>query len=144
MVKVKMMNENLFAKLDNEFRALGELLKTRQDEKQSLLNEFDLELSRYKQGKLSENTLASSVKKSNLELAKLDKNIRDIMQKGLVLSKKMIGFIRDQKPIVYKVTESGVSGGGLKIKGKKKPIKKKAPVKKKVAIKKKVVKKKLK
>ena len=41
MAKEKMMNEARFSKMVGEFDALGELIKTRQDEKQSVMDEFD-------------------------------------------------------------------------------------------------------
>ena len=141
MVKVKMMNENMFAKLTKEFSALGELIRTRQEEKQSVLDEYDKELSRYKKGNISENTLASSVKKTNNELLKLDKNIRDTIAKFKKYSKRINELVRAQKPIAYRARETGSALASAPI---KKLAKKKAPVKKKVATKKKVVKKKLK
>lgn len=142
MVKVKMMNENLFAKLVKEYSALGELIRTRQEEKQSVSNEFDRELARYKKGNISENTLASSVRKTNNELVKLDKNIRDTMDKISKLNARMTDLVRNQRPIIYRARESGVglaSATGKKV-AKKKPAKRK-PAKKKV-VKKKVAKKK--
>jgi len=147
MVKVKMMNENMFAKLTKEFSALGELVRTRQEEKQSVLNEFDKELARYKRGNISENTLASSVKKTNAELAKLDKSIRDTIVKFNNYSKRISELVRNQKPIIYKARETGSALASSPV--KKKAVKKKAApkkkvVKKKAPVKKKVVKKKLK
>ena len=137
MVKVKMMNENVFAKLVKEFNALGELIRTRQEEKQSVLNQFDTELARYKRGNISENTLASSIKKTNLELMKLDKNIREIIDKSMKYSARINDLVRSQRPIAYRARESGL--GLASAPAKKKAVKKKV-VKKKVA-KKKVVKK---
>lgn len=132
-----MMNENVFAKLVKEFNALGELIRTRQEEKQSVLNQFDTELARYKRGNISENTLASSIKKTNLELMKLDKNIREIIDKSMKYSARINDLVRSQRPIAYRARESGL--GLASAPAKKKAVKKKV-VKKKVA-KKKVVKK---
>jgi hypothetical protein len=145
MVKVKMMNENVFAKLTKEFSSQGELIRTRQEEKQSVLNEYDKELARYKRGNISENTLASSVKKTNAELTKLDKSIRTTIAKCISYSSRMNELIRNQKPIIYKARESGsglASAGAKKKKpAKRKPAKKKA-VKRKAPARKKAVKKK--
>ena len=138
MVKVKMMNENLFAKLVKEYNALGELIRTRQEEKQSVLNEFDAEVARYKRGNISENTLASSVKKTNNELTKLDKSIRDTMSKMSKTASRLDALIKAQKPIVYRAKETGA---GLLSSGKK-TAKKKPAAKKKAAKKKPVAKKK--
>jgi hypothetical protein len=127
MVQAKMMNESAFEKLTKEFGALGELIRTRQDEKQAVLNEFDKERERYKTGKISENTLASSVKKTNLELIKLDKAIREIIQKSVSLAGRMNVFLRNQQPKVFRAKESGIflQGGA-----KKKTMKKKKSIKK--------------
>ena len=130
MVQAKMMGETSFEKLTKEFGALGELIRTRQDEKQSVLNEFDRERERYKKGRVSENTLASSVRKTNTELIKLDKNIRLIIQKSLKLSSRMDDFIRKQDPKVFRAHESGISLATSK--KKRKPAKRKTSSGKKV------------
>lgn len=142
MVKVKMMNENLFAKLVKEYSALGELVRTKQEEKQSVLNEFDRELARYKKGNISENTLASSIKKINLELIKLDKNVRETIDKANKYSARISELVRSQKPVVYRARESGLALASASSKKKVvkkvvqkvvKKIAKKKPVKKKAA-----------
>ena len=138
MAKAKMMNESAFEKLTKEFGALGELIRARQDEKQAILNEFDKERDRYKKGKISENTLASSVRKTNTELIRLDKNIRDIIQKALKISGNMNDSLRKQQPKVFRAKESGFVLQGSP---KKKKVVKRKTVKKK-SVKKKVVKKK--
>jgi hypothetical protein len=162
MAKTKTMNENSFSKLAKELSALAELVRTRQEEKQSVIDEFEKERGRYKTGKISENTLASSVKKTNLELIKLDNSIRETIQKAVNLSTRMQAFLRSQSPKAFRAKESGFFMlGGKKKTSKKKPAstkkvvtkkpaakskttakkkpatKKKAPVKKKVPVKKK-------
>ncbi|GAI87731.1 unnamed protein product [marine sediment metagenome] len=76
MVQTKKMNESFFAHLLKEFNVAGELIRARQEEKQGLLNEFDAECKRYFFGKVSEKTLAASVRKTNNELQRLDSEIR--------------------------------------------------------------------
>jgi hypothetical protein len=142
MVKVKMMNENMFAKLAKEYAALGEFIRTRQEEKQSVLDEFDKELVRYKKGNISENTLASSVKKTNVELLKLDKSVRETITKCNKYSDRIRELINKQKPIVYKAREIGVGLASSK-KVEKKSLGKKV-VKRKVSVKRRPVKKKVK
>ena len=122
MAKAKMMNENVFEKMTKEFGALGELIRTRQDEKQAVMDEFDKERKRYNLGKISENTLASSVKKTNAELLRIDKNIRLNIQKAIKLSGQANDFLRRQQPKVFRVHESGTTLNGTKKKSVKKKV----------------------
>lgn len=122
-----MMNTNSFAKVENELRALGELIKTRQEEKQGVLDEFEMELKRFKAGEISEDTLESSIKKKNKELERLDNAIMSTIKKILESSKKINELIQSQKPVKYTVKKDGISGGDMK---KKKPAKKKLTKKK--------------
>ena len=64
MVKVKLMNEELFAKTMKEFNVAGETIKARQQEKQGLLDDFDTECKRFFFGKISERALQTSVAKT--------------------------------------------------------------------------------
>jgi hypothetical protein len=122
MAKAKMMNENSFAKLVKEQSAIGELIRTRQEEKQSVMNEFDKEGGRYKSGKLSEDTMKSSSAKTNKELARIDKNIRENIMKSNKLGVRIREFVGKQAPISFFVKVSGIT---LRSKPKKKASKKK-------------------
>jgi len=137
MVQSKKMNEELFAKLHKELTTTGELIRARQEEKQGLLDEFTAESKRFFFGKISERSLAASVKKTNKELQRLDKGIREAMSRARVLSDKVKSLVAKQKPIGYKATLSGIGGG--KVKKKKTMMKKK--VKKRKTTKKKAKKK---
>ncbi len=139
MVQTRKMNESFFVKMQKDLTVTGEWIRSRQDEKQALLNEFDQECKRFFFGKISQRALAATVKKTNLELQRLDKNIRDSIKRSRSLSVREMKLIGDQAPIGYRATISGISGGTKK--KKKKVVKKKAPAKKKPA-KKKTVKKK--
>ena len=135
MVKAKKMNEELFAKLHKELTTTGELIRARQEEKQGLLDEFTAENKRFFFGKISERSLAASVKKTNSELQRLDKGIRAAISRSRALAEKIKSLTAKQAPIGYKATLSGIVGGGVKVKKvKKKKVKK---VKKKKAKKKK-------
>lgn len=146
VVRVKSMNESLFAKLHKELTIAGELIRARQEEKQGLLDEFDAEAKRYFFGKISQRALASSVKKTNAELKRLDKSIRDNISRVRSVADRATKLASSQAPIGFRATLTGISGGSKKKKATKKKVKKKAakkkPMKKKVAKKKKVVKKK--
>ena len=87
MVQTKKMNEQFFVKLQKDFTTTGELIRARQDEKQSLLDEFDLESKRFFFGKISQKSLLASIKKTNDELHRLDKSIRDSIKKSRSLSR---------------------------------------------------------
>ena len=145
MVQTKKMNESFFAQLLKDFNVAGELIRARQDEKQSLLNEFDSECKRFFFGKISERALASSVKKTNDELHRLDVEIRINITKARRLADRAGRLSSAQAPIGFRATLSGISGGNKKKKvvkkrrpkpAKKKVIKKQAPKKKKVVKKK--------
>jgi len=151
MVQTKKMNEAFFAKLIKDFNVAGELIRARQDEKQGLLDQFTAESKRFFFGKISEKALASSVKKANKELSRLDADIRKIITHARALGERAKKLSSDQAPITYKATLAGIiSAGGkkkkrarkkAKPKTKKKVVKRKA--KKKVRLPRKVKKKEL-
>jgi len=155
MVRVKKMNESLFAKLQKDLTIAGEIIRARQEEKQGLLDEFDQESKRYFFGKISQRALATSIKKTNKEVARLNKSIREAISRVKKVGDSAAKLTIAQAPIAFRATLTGISGGPKKKKkavkkkvvkkkpAKKKVKKKKAPVKKKVAKKKKVVKKKV-
>ena len=127
MVQAKHMNEESFSKILKELNVAGELVRARQDEKQGLLDEFDAECKRFFFGKISERALASSVKKTNKELARLDKEIRQNISKARVAGDRASKLVSAQAPISYRATLSGISGGKS---NKKKAHKRKATKKK--------------
>jgi len=131
MVQTRKMNEGFFVKIQKELTTTGEWIRSRQDEKQALLNEFDLECKRFFFGKISQRALAASVKKTNLELQRLDKSIRDAIKRSRGLSTREMKLIGDQAPIGYRATISGITGGTKKKKAAKKRTVKRKPAKKK-------------
>lgn len=136
MVQTRKMNESFFVKMQKELTTAGELIRARQDEKQSLLNEFDMECKRFFFGKISQRALMASVKKTNKELMRLDKSIRDTIKMAKNISNREQTLVGSQAPIGYKATLAGIVGGKKKKKtAKRKPAKKKTakkkPVKKK-------------
>ncbi len=131
MVKIKKMNQSYFAKLLKDFNVAGELVRERQEEKEGLLDEFDQTCKRFFFGKISERTLASSVKKTNKELKRLDKGIRQNITKAKKAAERAVKLTANQKPIGYRATLSGISGGETKKKRKKKAKKTKTKTKSK-------------
>jgi len=144
MVRTKKMNESFFAKLLKEFNVAGELVRARQEEKQSLLNEYDAECKRFFFGKISERTLASSAKKTNKELARLDAAIRKAIAMARSAANRSTILTAAQAPLKFKANLSGISAlsGKKKKKAKKKKAVKKKVVKKKAPVKRKAVKRK--
>ena len=131
MVQVKKMNESFFAKILKEFNVAGELLRARQEEKQGLLDDFDSECKRFFFGKISEKALVSSVKKTNAELARLDRDLRTNIAKAKRAGGKATALTSAQAPVRYRATLSGIVGGNIKAKKKKRKVVKKKPAKKK-------------
>ncbi len=131
MAKTKKMNESFFAQLLKDLNSTGELIRARQDEKQGLLDEFDSESKRFFFGKISERALASSVRKTNKELYRLDGEIRKNITKSKGLANRIARFVSAQAPYSFKATLSGIVGEKMKKSSRKKTTKKKV-VKKKV------------
>lgn len=125
MVQIKRMNENFFAQILKEFNVAGELIRSRQEEKQGLLDEFDGECKRFFFGKISQKALASSVKKTNTELQRLDKDTREAIAKARRAGEKGLKLVSAQAPVGYRATLSGISGGEKKKVKKKKAVRKK-------------------
>ena len=128
MVQTKKMDESTFAEIIKEFNAVGELIRARQDEKQAVIDGFNSESKRFFFGKISERTLASSVRKTNKELQKLDDQIRETIEKTRNLAGQARRFASIQSPRIFKATLSGV-----KAESKKRTYKRRKPVKKKSA-----------
>jgi hypothetical protein len=124
MATTKKMNEVTFAQILKEFHAIGELLRARQNEKQAILDGFDSESKRFFFGKISEKALESSIRKTNKELGRLDREIRSNISRGRQLGKRMDSLIASQSPLTFKATLSGISSGDRKKKHKKKHAKK--------------------
>ncbi|MCF7910707.1 hypothetical protein K9L16_03480 [Candidatus Pacearchaeota archaeon] len=133
MAKTKKMNESNFAKLLKEATVLGELIAARQDEKQSLMDQFDGESKRFFFGKISERALAASVRKTNSELRRIDNEIRGFIKKADGQMQRAMTLATNQRPKVFVATLSGIKAvvkGAKKKASKKKPAKKKASKKK--------------
>jgi len=131
MVQTKKMNESFFSKILKEFNVAGELIRARQEEKQGLLGDFDGECKRFFFGKISERALASSVKKTNAELQRLDRDIRTNMARSRRAGERAVALTSAQAPIGYRATLSGIVGGKAKTKKKRRKTAKKRTTRKK-------------
>ena len=137
MVKVKRMNENTFAAILREFNVAGELVRTRQEEKQGLLDEFDSESKRFFFGKISERALASSVNKTNKEILRLDADIRKFIDQAKRAGRRSTDLVVAQAPVRYRATISGLVSAVSKT--KRRHAKKKRAAPKKITVRRKVV-----
>lgn len=108
MAQSKKMNAAGFAKLVKELDSVGELILTKQNEKQSVMDDFDKEKVRYSKGKISEDTLASSAKKVNVELARLDKGTREAILKVGKIASLSKEFAGRQAPKIFKANVAGL------------------------------------
>jgi len=117
-------------KMQKDLTTAGELIRARQDEKQALLDEFDAECKRFFFGKISQRAIMASVKKTNKELQRLNKAIRDTIRLAKRISNREINLVSAQAPISYKATLSGIVGGEKKKKRKKTAKKKRKTARK--------------
>jgi len=134
MVRVKRMNESALAEELRVLNVAGEVVRSRQEEKQGLLDEFDATSKRFFYGKISERALASSVKKTNKELKRLNNDIRFNISRLRAASNRVIALAARQAPIGFRATLSGTSGGAkAKEKKARRTVRKKVrrPAKKK-------------
>ena len=123
------MNQATYASFLRRVKVAGEVIRSRQEEKEGLLNEFDAECKRFFFGKISERSLAATTVRVNKELARLNKEIRQAISSARMVSAKVTAFTAAQAPIGYRATLSGISGGVKKLvkrKAKKKTVKRKA------------------
>lgn len=132
MAQSKKMNEARFAKLIKELDSVGELILTKQNEKQSVMDDFEKERARYSKGQISEATLSSSAKKVNVELLRLDKGIREAIVKVGKISVNAKEFAKNQSPKVFRASVSRIKlmNGPKKKVAAKKAVKKAVPKKK--------------
>ena len=108
MAEEKKMNETEYSQLVKELVAVGEMIRTHQDEKQAALDGFDSETDRFRRGKISQKALSSSVKKVNAELARLDILIETDIKKVGSLASKVKVFASRQSPKNLKATMAGI------------------------------------
>ena len=94
-----------------------------------MLDEFDQECKRFFFGKISQKSLVASVKKTNTELQRLDKDTREAIAKVRRAGEKASRLVSAQAPVGYRATLSGISGGGEKKKKRAATKKRKAPKK---------------
>ncbi|MDD5012126.1 MAG: hypothetical protein PHQ66_00560 [Candidatus Nanoarchaeia archaeon] len=116
MATEKEMNQASFIKIAKEINAYSEIIKSRQNQKQVILNDFDKERGRYRAGKISKASLASSVPRVRKELQRLNDEIRRNIRNLNKTADRAKRFATHQIPKNFKVSLTGISLAG----GKKK------------------------
>lgn len=108
MAQIRKINENNLDRLLKELTVRGEEIRSLQDEKQSVMDEFRKERERFRNGQISEQSLMTSVKKVTAELAALDLKIRRSIKDSQANAKKAHIYIETQIPEKYRATHQGI------------------------------------
>jgi len=108
MVQIQKINENHLDRLLKEVTVLGEEIRSMQDEKQSVMDEFRMEYQRFKRGQISEQAFATSTKKVTSELAALDAKIRNSITNARQNARKTQVFIDAQRPEKIRASSGGL------------------------------------
>lgn len=114
MVTEKEMNQSNFGKIAKEINAFAEVIRSRQDQKQVIIDDFNKECKRYKAGKISKAALASSVPRVRKELQRLNSEIRRNIRNLNRTADRARRFSARQSPKNFRVSLSGVSSASAK------------------------------
>jgi len=114
MATEKEMNQSNFIKIAKELNAFAEVIRSRQDQKQVIINDFNKERKRYKDGKISRKTLVSSVPRVRKELKRLNDEIRKNIRSLNKSADKAKLFASRQVPKNFKVAVSGITLSGAR------------------------------
>jgi hypothetical protein len=116
MVTEKEMDQSNFIKIAKEINAFAEVIRSRQDQKQVIIDDFNKERKRYQTGKISKKTLAASVPRVRKELQRLNNDIRKNIKNLHKIANRTKNFASRQSPKNFRVSVSGITLAG----GKKK------------------------
>jgi len=119
MATEKRMDQSDFGKISKELTAYAEIIRSRQDQKQIIINDFNKERKRYKAGKISKKSLISSVPRVRKELQRLNNEIRKNIKNLHRTAEKTKRFAARQTPKNFKVALSGITLSGGKKKHRK-------------------------
>jgi len=125
MVNTKKFNENRLDRLLKEVTVSGEEIRSIQDEKQSVMDEFRKEHDRFKNGQISKQAFAISTRNVTNELAALDAKIRENISKAMSGSRKTHMYMSSQAPQKIRASLSGLHKAASR-KAKAKPAKRKS------------------
>ncbi len=114
MATEKEMNQSNFIKIAKEINAFAEVIRSRQDQKQVIIDDFNKERKRYRAGKISKKTLAASVPRVRKELQRLNNEIRRNIRNLHKTADRAKNFASRQIPKNFKVAVSGITLAGGK------------------------------
>ncbi len=114
MATEKEMNQSSFIKIAKEINAYAEVIRSRQDQKQVIIDDFNKERKRYLAGKISKKTLVSSVPRVRKELQRLNNEIRRNIKNLNRTTERAKRFATRQTPKNFRVTLSGIKLAGKK------------------------------
>src|SRR5687767_7126911 len=107
MANEKRMDQNAFNSIVKEVTAVGGMIRTHQDEKQSVMNNFIAEKKNFHMGKISKKALSSSAKKVNKELYNIDVAIRKQILNLAKVANQAKTFAAKQHPRAFKASVTG-------------------------------------
>ncbi len=105
----KTLDRSRFEKMVKELTSRAEVLRSRQDQKQVILNDFEKERERYKKGKISKKALSASVPRVRRELERLDNQIKNNILSLKKKSDEIKKMAANQSPKGFKVSISGLA-----------------------------------
>jgi hypothetical protein len=105
----KRMDHKRFEKMVKELTSRAEVLRSRQDQKQVILNDFEKERKRYQTGKISKKALSASVPRVRKELMRLDKQVKISILSIKNKADEIKRMADNQSPKGFKVSISGVT-----------------------------------
>ncbi len=114
MATEKEMNQSNFIKIAKEINAFAEVIRSRQDQKQVIIDDFNKERKRYRAGKISKKTLVSSVPRVRKELQRLNNEIRKNIRSLHSTADRAKKFASRQVPKNFRVTIAGITLAGGK------------------------------
>lgn len=118
MATEKEMNQSNFIKIAKEINAFAEVIRSRQDQKQVIIDDFNKERKRYQTGKISKKTLIASVPRVRKELQRLNNEIRKNIKNLHRTANRAKDFASRQVPKNFVVSISGITLAGKKKKHK--------------------------
>ena len=110
MVQEKQMNEEGYEGIVKDLTTSAEMIKTHQNEKQSVANAFEKEKQRFQQGIISKIALKASVPQVQKTLNELDHAIRENIERIKHVAVRIGQFAASQSPKAFHVDLGGVEG----------------------------------
>ncbi|MEK6894463.1 MAG: hypothetical protein AABX10_03290 [Nanoarchaeota archaeon] len=108
MANEKKMDQKAFNSIVKEVTAVGEMIRTHQDEKQSVMDNFMIEKKNYHAGRISKKALNSSASKVNKELYNMDLAIRKQILNLSKVATQAKSFATKQHPRSFKASITGI------------------------------------